>query len=265
MPYDSIIISATLAGTIEHYVGLIPRSILDHNQLNQSYFKSNKEIFTKMYSEQGIRGFFRGAIPLFYSISLSHSWLFYFYELNKKTTSTVNSFFYSSIGRIGHDILMIPGDTIRMRNNISGMSNIETIKDIYKTQKLGGFFKGSPVSIIMNIPSGIIEFFVMKTCIKKYGNETHKIFAYGALAGITTSIINNPLDIIKTRIQTQGITNKYSNVKYPFYKSYLDVAKKMYIERRFKGMFRGSLLRSFQTSICFGTYELIAKRLNIPD
>ena len=265
MSYDSIIISGTLAGMIEHYVGLIPRSILDHNQLNKSYFKSDSEIFKKMYSEQGIRGFLRGIFPLFFSISFSHSWLFYFYELNKKSTSNTNSLLYSSIGRIGHDILMIPGDTIRMRNNVSGMNNIETIKDIYKNQKIFGFFKGSPISIIMNIPSGIIEFFIMKNCITHLGDENYKIFGYGALAGITGSVINNPLDIIKTRIQTQGITNKYSNIKYPFYKSYLDLAKNIYSERGIKGLFRGSLLRSFQVSICYGTYELVSKKLNIQE
>jgi hypothetical protein len=262
MKNDSIIISGTIAGTVEHYTALIPRSILDHNQVNKSYFKSNYHIFIKIYKEQGILGFFRGSIPLFGSVSLAHVWLFYFYELNKETSSTTNSIIYSSIAKIGHDILMIPGDTIRMRNNISGMNNIQTIKDIYKNQKLLGFFKGSPISIIMNVPGGITEFFILKSCIKHFGDETYKIFGYGAFAGITTSIINNPLDIIKTRIQTQGLTNMHSQVKYPFYKSYLDIFKTTYEERGIRGLFRGSLLRSFQGAIGYGTYEYVSSRLN---
>ena len=262
MKNDSIIISGTIAGTIEHYTALLPRSILDHNQVNKSYFKSNNHIFKEIYTKQGISGFFRGSVPLFGSVSLSHTWLYYFYELNKETSSTINSLLYSSIAKVGHDVLMIPGDTIRMRSNISGMNNIEIIKDIYKKQNVLGFFKSSPISLIMNIPGGIIEFSILKNCIKYFGDETYKIFGYGAVAGITTSVINNPLDIIKTRIQTEGITNMYSQVQYPFYRSYIDVFKATYKERGIKGLFRGSILRSFQGAIGYGTYEYVSSKLN---
>ena len=134
MGHESVIISGTIAGTLEHFAGIIPRAILDHSQTDKNYFKSNYSIFKKMYSETGFRRFFRGSTPFFGSVSLSHIWLFHYYELNKKTTSTTESLFYSSVARVGHDILMIPGDTIRMRNNISGMNNIQTIKDIYRKQ-----------------------------------------------------------------------------------------------------------------------------------
>jgi len=263
MKNDSIIISGTSAGLIEHYTGYIPRTILDHNQVDKKFFKSNYEIIKKIYSENGIRNFYRGGIPMFGCISISHAWLFYFYEKHKESTSTTNSLLYSSIARMGHDIFMIPGDTIRMRNNISGMGNIQTIKDIYKNQKLMGFFKSSPITLIMNIPSGIIEFFVLKSCINQFGSDNYKVFGYGALAGIMGSIITNPLDIIKTRIQTQGIVNKYSNINYPFYKSQFDLFKNVFNERGIRGLFRGSLLRSFQGGICYGSYELISKKLKL--
>ena len=186
-----------------------------------------------------------------------------FYEKHKESNSTMGSLVYSSVARLGHDIFMIPGDTIRMRNNISGMNNIQTIKDIYKKQKFLGFFQSSPIAIIMNIPSGIIEFFILKTCINRFGNDNYRVFGYGALAGIIGSILTNPLDIMKTRIQTQGLVNKYSNINYPFYKSQLDLLKNVWKERGIRGLFRGSLLRSFQGGICYGSYELISKNFNL--
>ena len=84
MKNDSIVISGTSAGLIEHYTGYIPRTILDHNQVDKNFFKSNFDIVKKIYSENGIKNFYRGGIPMFGSISISHIWLFYFMRNIKK-------------------------------------------------------------------------------------------------------------------------------------------------------------------------------------
>ena len=129
MVKDNIIIAGTVSGIVEHWVGFIPRSILDHNQLNNNHFKSNTDIFKIIYAEQGFRSFYKGYVPMLAGISVAHIWLFNCYEYHKKSTSTFDSILYSCLGKIGHDILLIPGDTIRIRNNVSGLNNVETIKN----------------------------------------------------------------------------------------------------------------------------------------
>ena len=54
---NSILISGSIAGLFEHYIGLMPRSILDHYQSDVKYFKSYKNTFNKMYSNNGIQTF----------------------------------------------------------------------------------------------------------------------------------------------------------------------------------------------------------------
>lgn len=259
--HKNVIISGIGAGLLEHYIGYIPRTILDHYQTNKNYFKSNKHIVCEIYKKNGFRGFFTGNGPMITSISFSHAWFFYCYDKNKRVENTYLAIFYSSIAKIGHDLLMIPGDVIRMRTNISGNTNKQVIQSIYKTNGLSGFLNSSPYILAMNIPSGIIEFSIMKYCIKNYGDENSKIFLYGGIAGILSSVINNPLDVLKTNIQSKGLINQFTKEEIPNYKSGYHVYKNLYKDFGFKGFFRGSLLRSFQCSICYGSFELINKYL----
>ena len=254
---NNIILSGVGAGLLEHYIGYIPRTILDHNQTNKNYFKSNSHILREIYKKNGFRGFFTGNLPMISSISFSHAWFFYLYEKNKSTQTPYLSILYSTIAKIGHDLLMIPGDIIRMRTNISGQNNLQVIKSIYRTGGIGGFFNSSPYVLAMNIPSGIIEFSVMKNCSQRFGDENYKIFIYGGIAGIASSIINNPLDIIKTHVQSQGLTNQFTHEVIPNYKSGYQLFKNLYKDFGLRGFLRGAPLRSFQCSICYGSYELL--------
>lgn len=254
---NKIIFSGVGAGLLEHYIGYIPRTIIDHNQTNVGYFKSNTHILREIYKKNGFMGFFTGNLPMITSISFSHAWFFYLYEKNKNTENSYLSLFYSSIAKIGHDILMIPGDIIRMRTNISGQSNMQVIKSLYKKNGFGAFFNTSPYVLAMNIPTGIIEFAVVKNSINSFGDENHKIFLYGGIAGIASSIINNPIDVLKTHIQSQGLINQFTNEKLPNYKSNKEVIINLYKNFGIRGFLRGAPLRSFQCSICYGSYELL--------
>ena len=260
---NNIILSGVGAGLLEHYIGYIPRTILDHNQTNKNYFKSNSHILREIYKKNGFRGFFTGNLPMISSISFSHAWFFYCYEKNKKTENNYYSLLYSTIAKIGHDLLMIPGDIIRMRTNISGQNNMQVIKSIYKTRGISGFFNSSPYVLAMNIPTGIIEFSVMKNCSQKFGDENYKIFIYGGIAGIASSIINNPLDIIKTHVQSQGLTNQFTHEIIPNYKSGFQLFKNLYKDFGLRGFLRGAPLRSFQCSICYGSYEMLNSYLEL--
>ena len=152
---------------------------------------------------------------------------------------------------------MIPGDIIRMRPNISGQNNMQVIKSLYKRNGFTAFFNTRPYILAMNVPTGIIEFAVVKNSINTFGNENHKIFLYGGIAGIISSIINNPIDILKTNIQTQGLINQFTNEKLPNYKSNREVISNLYKNFGIYGFLRGVPLRCFQCSICYGSYELL--------
>ena len=257
MDGNSVIINGTCAGLLEHYAGLFPRSILDHYQSDTKYFRTYKNTFNKMYADQGIASFYKFNFPMLNSIVLAHIWLFQFYEMYKNSDNYLLGIAYSSMAKIGHDVLMVPGDTIRMINNVSGKDSKHIIKDIYKRQGPLGFVRASPIVLFMNIPTGIIEFGSMGYLLNNYDSNTRNYFIFGGLTGIVSSIVSNPLDILKTNIQLQGSINKYSNKKYVFSRTLLGSCKNTFKQMGVKGLFRGTILRSFQMSLCFGTYEYL--------
>ena len=54
---NKIILSGVGAGLLEHYIGYIPRTILDHNQTNKNYFKSNGHILREIYKKMDYEDF----------------------------------------------------------------------------------------------------------------------------------------------------------------------------------------------------------------
>ena len=238
------IIYGSFVGVFEHFAGLAPRTIIDYKQ----YFNSSTE-YQKRITKLNISNLYKGTYPYLTGIGFAHAWMFSFLEMSKKKGK--NEALYGMIGRCGHDIFMLPGDTIRMYSNINNISTRESIRSIYNKNGFRGFFKGLTPSILMNLPTGAIEFSTMLYLQKKYGNDGIKPFIYGTITGITSSIVTCPLDTIKTCRQMQKGNNIIDTYKYILYK------------RGWKGFFRGALLRSFQCCISYGTYEWLCKNMNL--
>ena len=101
MSNNNIILSGISAGLIEHYIGYIPRTILDHNQTNKKYFISNTHILREIYKKNGFRGFFTGNLPMINSICFSHAWFFYYYEKIKKVLIHIIHYFIVQLLKLG--------------------------------------------------------------------------------------------------------------------------------------------------------------------
>lgn len=244
------LIYGSFVGVFEHFAGLAPRTIIDFKQYIHCTNEYKNEI-EKMNIKNNIKRLYKGSLPYLSGIGISHIWLFYWLEKSKKENNFKYDAVYGMIARSGHDLFMLPGDTIRMNSNIKNISTNEALKDIYYKYGYRGFFKGLTPSILMNLPTGAIEFSTMLYLKRTFGDEGIKPFFYGMLTGITSSIITCPLDTIKTCRQMQQGNNIY------------ETYKNILTKRGWKGFFRGSLLRSFQCSISYGTYEWLCKNMNL--
>lgn len=259
---NKIYFISSIIGITEHYSGQIPRALLDFKQLDNKL--SYKNIFNHIYNRNGLISFYPSNVIQLTSISLAHIWLFHFYELNKQENNTYKNLFYGSISRVGHDLLILPGEYIRLQCNLSGQSSSVVIKNIFKqssenyknTTKILKIV--SPLNILINIPGNILDFYVIKYLTNKYGNESYKIYSYGFLAGIFSTIVTNPFDIIKTNLLSYNSKNYITNEKYN-YKPIYKIIDNIYSKNGIKGFYNGIFMRSFQTSICYGTYELLNK------
>lgn len=84
------------------------------------------------------------------------------------------------------------------------------ISDIIKNDGIHGLYRSYPLTVLMNVPFMSVVVCVnenLKTFFKPWEqNKPHLWYFFCAgIAGGVAGIITNPLDVIKTRLQTQEI------------------------------------------------------------
>lgn len=253
---SNIIFLGTSVGILEHSLTLIPKNILDFKQAIHIP-KLSYHVIKDRYKQKGILSFTRGIVPMLSGVSMAHISLFYCLEKSKQIKNDTISSAFGIIGRLSHDLFIIPGDTIRQRCNLYELNTRESIRSLYKQNGMKTFFQGLGPGLIINIPSGFIDFLVLKKCNDYFGNDGFKPFLWGGLAGITSSILTAPFDTIKTLYQLKGSTFYDLNLKNKTYKEILIETHK---KRGITGFFRGVYLRTLSSMLTYGLYEYLSNK-----
>lgn len=199
----------------------------------------------------------------------AHAIYFYTYEVAKRKLPQFGlseNTSYSLAGILAtmiSDGIMSPVDVIKQRmqlNKVAYKGNIDCMKKIFRGEGIKAFYAGYTTTITMTIPYNAIYFPVyeiIREVMKKrqidyydYNIFTH-IFA-GAVAGVVAAAFTNPLDVAKTKLQTQGdLGNNYRGM--------LDALINIKHELGYAGYLRGIVPRmvfhSFSAGICWATYE----------
>ena len=254
---DSVyqMIFGSFSGIMEHTITFIPRNILDFIQVYKD--KNISSVLHKIYSKNNYYRITNGYFPMISCVGLSHINLFYFYEKSKLEKEQYMIFLYGSLGKLGHDIIACPGDTIRCHCNLMNINSCQATRNILKNGK-HNLFNGLPSLLFMSIVGGSLEFSIINKLEKKYNNSKISIYNYlpGFVAGFISSVVLSPIDMLKTQMQTKTLTLD-NHLNRDNFRSHYNLLLKNYKTLGFAGLFRGSLLRGFQSSICFGTYETL--------
>lgn len=101
----------------------------------------------------------------------------------------------------------------------------QTLVRIGKEEGLHGYFKGNGTNIVRIVPYTAVQFAAYEEFKKLFRipedpREQHPVLRLtaGALAGIVSSTVTYPLDLIRTRlaVQGEGSERRYKNIRHAF-------------------------------------------------
>jgi len=189
-------------------------------------------------------------------------------------------------GSLAHDTVMTPCDVIKQRLQLGCYDSIfDCVRSITQHEGALGLFRSMPTTLAMNAPWGAIfvscnELF--KRSLKlpdggRYEDRSRVLpwyFLTAGASGAVAALATQPLDVVKTRLQTQDcwqLQRCYKPecrvseaeearrviVRYANFSSAVSVISR---EEGLRGFYRGTHIRMMlqipSAAICWGTYEV---------
>jgi hypothetical protein len=232
-------------------------------------------LLKKIKKEEGLKGFYRGLTPTILKTPLGTAIYFSCLEYNKKIIKKqrlfkindgLSNFLSSAAARFVQCIFVNPILVIITRFEVVGFNSYNSILDgfikIKKEEGYRGYFTGLKSLLIKEVPTAACFYFLyehFKKFIKEIGIENIQIQASASAitANIILTFLNNPLDVIRTRLQYLHYSgNKEHNYKGVF-AGIIHIAKTEGVRGLTVGMIPRILKRTTASSIAWATYETL--------
>ena len=213
-PFIHHMIAGSFAGFVEH-AGMYPVDwIKTHMQANRH---ATAQDMSKYVQKQSIRTLYRGITAVFAGVVPAHSAYYSIYEIakdrfgaNRRGHHPMAAAASGAVATIAHDIVMTPLDVVKQRMQLGVYNSVtQALSNIIKTEGMSSLFLSLPTTILMNIPAASVNVAVNESCRRflnpsgDYDMSTYMIS--GTFAGGIAGAATNPLDVIKTRLQTQTL------------------------------------------------------------
>ncbi len=166
---------------------------------------------------------------------------------------------------IAMDGILTPMDAVKQRMQLSDgkYSNVvDCLRKVRAREGLRSLYAGYGTTLVMNVPYHVFFFTAYETLKKLVdGRMSESVGVHlgcGALAGVAAAGLTNPLDVAKTRLQTQHDTGKrYSGMV----GALVTIAKEEGMSGLCRGMKPRVLLHSASSAIVWAVYEYMKRLL----
>lgn len=260
-----------------------------------------------LIQEQGLSRLFRGVNTMLTASIPAHAAYFSIFEACKLALDAdgpehtpLKAGLAGVAATVAHDAIMTPMDVVKQRLQLGYYGGtLDCLERMIRHEGPGALFRSFPTTLVMNVPYGMVVVASNETC-KRVLNPTGEhhagaYFASGAISGALAGALTNPLDVVKTRLQTQsmkeekkgsgcatnsstlgrpssvcGLKNNVSEGSEPKlelrYKGLVDAGRQILREEGMRGFFRGMfprlLVHTPSVAVSWTTYEAVKHSIN---
>lgn len=231
-------------------------------------------IFSNIVQQEHLRGLWRGMAPSITrcvpGVGLYFSSLDYLKSnyLQGRTPTALESVLMGFCARSMSGAILIPITVVKTRveSGVYGYNSmLSALKEIYRTEGFRGMTCGLVPTLFRDAPfSGLYLMFytqtkqLMPTDLinnSPYASPLH--FSCGVTAGILASIVTQPADVLKTKMQLYP--NRFSGV----WSVIVYVHNNYGLQGYFKGMVPRMLRRTLMAAMAWTVYEKMSKQLGL--
>lgn len=295
-PFWQHAIAGSCAGVMEH-VGMYPIDTLKTRIQASPIERGVIETFRTVVHENGFFGLMRGSAVIGVGCIPAHIGLFGTYEFTKASLLDTQSDKHQpleaaacgSMATVAHDAILTPIDVVKQRLQLgSYASALDCVSSTLKHEGFHAFFRSLPTTLVMNVPymgllvgtnESLKRYMALDSSGKRRAGNSIVggapwYFLCAGLSGAFAATLTLPLDVVKTRLQTQGHSPVPSAIHEdsrgaiaggPRYRGFFSTVFFIKQEEGMRGFFRGLVPRVAlampAAAICWGTYELIKKLL----
>ncbi|KAF5306134.1 hypothetical protein FQR65_LT07410 [Abscondita terminalis] len=221
-------------------------------------YKGTWHCFHTLLVKDGLRGVYRGISSPLVGVAAINALVFGIYgnaqRCSSDPTSLMSHFVAGSIAGLGQTVICSPMELVKTRSQLSstGMGPLECFKKIYKSEGVKGLFRGVTITATREVPAFSSYFVTYEILTRSNDNRetsTATMLFAGGMAGCVSWAIVYPVDVIKSRLQMDGINGVQK------YKGATDCLRKGLASEGVSFLTRGltpTLVRAFPTNAaCF--------------
>lgn len=240
-------------------------------------YRGTYDCFRKIIVREGIHGLYRGMSSPMAGVAVVNAIVFGVYGNMQRHATDPNSlashFAAGTAAGLAQSFVCSPMELIKTRlqlqDNLPKTAHrfsgpLDCTRHIWRSEGFRGIFRGLGITAARDMPGFSSYFVAYEYMVRKVANPSpFVILMAGGFAGTFSWLMTFPMDVVKSRLQADGISGR------PQYSGLVDCIRKSYAAEGLSFLSRGlasTLLRAFpMNAVCFLVVSYTMKLFDDPE